>query len=82
MGLDLLWGSILRLAIDVFRLILPHISSPETWDYFWTGTFLLIGLDEGDPQVVQKGRTMARIQECERQYWLKYGAEMAIYSSF
>jgi prolipoprotein diacylglyceryltransferase len=45
-----LWGwiflgaGIFRFAIDLFRLISPNMSSPETWDYFWAGTLVLIGL--------------------------------------
>ena len=45
-----LWGwiflgaGIIRFAIDLFRLISPNLSSPETWDYFWAATLALIGL--------------------------------------
>ena len=43
-GWVFLGAGIFRFALDMFRLISPNMSSPETWDYFWAGTLLLIGL--------------------------------------
>jgi len=43
-GLIFLGMGIFRFALDMVRLISPHMSDPETWDYFWAGALVLIGL--------------------------------------
>ena len=43
-GWIFLGAGIFRFALDMFRLISPHISDPEMWDYFWAGVLVLIGL--------------------------------------
>jgi|GEM_PF-6426445 len=43
-GWIFLGAGIFRFTLDMFRLISPNMSSPETWDYLWAGMLVLIGL--------------------------------------